>query len=281
MNVQFGLPANTIQATYPNGGENIYLGSTQTITWGANITGNVKIELLKGGSLNSVLSANEPNDGSYTWSVSAGLPAGSDYTVKISSVDNPAYTDSSNANFTITTQPTLADALDTTGLTWTNSGNAAWFAQSTMTKDAADAAESGDITHSQSSSMETTLTGPGTLTFWWKVSSESGYDYLRFFLNNVEQTGSLAKISGTVDWVQKTVTIPTGSQTIKWTYSKDGSVDGGSDNSWVDQVVYHFQHRSGNRRRAAGGHRSSRWRCQPSTAARFHLEHPPRLSPSP
>jgi len=238
MNVRFGLPANTVAVSHPNGGESIYFGSTQTIAWGANITGNVKIELLKGGVLDSVLSANEANDGSYLWTVSAGLAAGGDYTIRVSSVDNPAYSDTSNANFTIMAQPTLADALDTPGFTWTNSGNANWFSQSITTKDGIDAAESGNITHSQSSTMETAVVGPGTMTFWWKVSSESGYDYLRFYLNNVEQTGSLARIAGEVDWVQKTVTIPTGSQTVKWSYTKDSSVDTGADTAWVDQVVY-------------------------------------------
>ena len=238
MNVQFGLSANTIQVNYPNGGESIYLGSTQTIAWGANITGNVKIDLFKGGVLHSALSANEANDGSYSWTVSAGLPSGNDYSVRVTSVDTPAILDSSNANFSIIPQPTIADALDTTGPTWTSSGNANWFAQGATTHDGIDAAECGNIADSQSSTMEATVTGPGTMTFWWKVSSEGGYDYLRFYLNNVEQSGSLAKIAGEVDWVQKTVAIPAGSQTVKWTYSKDGSVDAGSDTAWVDQVVY-------------------------------------------
>ena len=145
MTLQFGLPANTISVLAPNGGEQIYFGSTQTISWLSNTSGNVKIDLYKGGVLHTVLSASETNDGSYSWVVSSGLPAGNDYTIKISSVANPAYTDSSNAAFSILAQPTLADALDTTGLTWTNSGNANWFAQSTTTHDGIDAAQSGVI----------------------------------------------------------------------------------------------------------------------------------------
>jgi M6 family metalloprotease-like protein len=238
MNVRFGLPANTVSVLAPNGGEQIYFGSSQTITWGGNITGNVNIELFKGGILHSELSANESNDGSYSWLVSSGLPAGNDYTVKISSVDNPAYMDSSDAEFTIMAQPTLADALETTGLTWSNSGNGNWFAQSTTTHDGIDAAQSGTIGHNQNSYMETTLTGPGNLTFWWKVSSETNYDYLRFYLDGAEQTGSLARISGTVGWTQKTVTIPSGIHTVKWGYTKDGSVVSNADAAWVDQFIY-------------------------------------------
>lgn len=48
------------------------------------------------------------------------------------------------------------------------------------------AAQSGAIDDSQESWIATEVTGPGTLTFWWKVSSESGYDWLRFYLDGNE-----------------------------------------------------------------------------------------------
>ena len=81
--------------------------------------------------------------------------------------------------------------------------------------------------------METTVTGPITLSFYWKVSSESGYDYLRFYIDSVEQAGS---ISGEVGWTQKTFSIPTGAHVLKWAYTKDVSVTSGSDAGWVDKV---------------------------------------------
>jgi autotransporter-associated beta strand protein len=133
---------------------------------------------------------------------------------------------------------TLELALDTTGINWTSSGNLPWFPQTTTTQDGVDAAQSGTITDNQTSSLSTTLTGPGTLTFYWKVSSESSYDFLRFFLNGVEQTGSLARIAGEVNWIQKTVSIPSGSTSVEWRYTKDGSVSNGSDAAWVDRLVY-------------------------------------------
>ncbi len=238
MTLQFGLPPNTISVLAPNGGEQVYFSTTQEIRWTSNTPGNVQIELYKGGVPQTVLSASETNDGSFSWSVSAALPAGNDYTIKISSVATPAFTDSSNAAFSILTAPTLADSLDTTGLTWTNSGNANWIAQPATTHDGVDAAQSGAIDHNQNSHMETTLTGPGDLSFWWKVSSESNYDYLRFYLDGTEQTGSLAKISGSVEWTLKTVAIPAGVHIVKWGYTKDGSIVSNADAAWVDQVVY-------------------------------------------
>jgi len=130
---------------------------------------------------------------------------------------------------------TLAEALDNAGLTWTTGGNAAWFGQRTVTYDGVDAAQSGDVSDSQSTWMETSVTGPGTLTYYWKISSESDYDYLSFYLNGALQSG---RISGNVDWQQKTYELPSGNNVLRWIYSKDSSVSTGSDAGWVDQVVF-------------------------------------------
>ena len=132
----------------------------------------------------------------------------------------------------------LNQALDNAALAFTTGGDGGkvWFGQSTVyqTGAGASAAQSGGITHSQVSWLQTSVTGPNSVSFWWKVSSESGYDYLRFYIDSVEQAG---KISGNVDWQQKTFPIPAGSHTLKWQYSKDGSVNTGSDCGWVDQVT--------------------------------------------
>lgn len=228
---------NMVNIISPNGGETFFRSSTYPISWVSNVSGNVSIELLKGGVLQSVISANEPNDGSFTWEVPNSLPAGSDYTIRISSVSNSSYTDTSADVFSITSNP-WGDALDTTGIPWDSPGTTPWLAQTSVTKDGVDAVRSGTIDHNGSSILEASITGPGTLTFWWKVSSESNYDFLKFEVDGVEQTGSLAKISGNVDWVQKTVTIPAATTSLRWTYYKDNSVSSNSDAAWVDQVVW-------------------------------------------
>jgi autotransporter-associated beta strand protein len=230
-------PVDSIFVTAPNGGETWLSGASNQITWASGVGGNVKIELLKGDSLHSTITTSTPNNGSFTWNIPSAQPADSDYKIKITSLSNPSITAESASTFSIVPD-LLAAALDTTGINWATSGNATWFPQSAVTNDGIDAAQSGLITHNQTSSVSTTLTGAGTLTFFWKVSSETSYDFLRFFLNGVEQTGSLARISGNVDWVKKTVTIPAGTNSVEWRYTKDGSVDSGSDAAWLDQVVF-------------------------------------------
>ena len=138
------------------------------------------------------------------------------------------------ATLTVVVDP-LAAALDGPGLAWTSGGPIPWAGQATTTHDGIDAACSGAITHGQESWIQTDLTGPGMLTFWWKVSSESNYDYLEFYLDGVLQSG---RISGTVDWQLKTYSVATGTHTARWRYMKDGSVNAGSDAGWVDQVSF-------------------------------------------
>jgi hypothetical protein len=131
---------------------------------------------------------------------------------------------------------TLDDAVDNQGLTFTVSGDAIWYPQSTTTHDGVDAAASGQIisaSPTQSSRMQATVNGPTTLSFWWKVSSETNFDFLRFFTNGVQ----VFAISGEQDWQQQTVNLAPGSQSIAWQYDKDDSVDVGQDQGWVDQVV--------------------------------------------
>ncbi len=128
----------------------------------------------------------------------------------------------------------LAEALDT-DLSFTTGGSADWFAQTTMTRYDGDATQSGDISHRQDSWMQTTVSGTGTVKFYWKVSSEEDFDFLEFYID-----GSLQdRISGLVNWEQKTYTISTsGSRTLEWRYVKDGSGNEGSDCGWVDKVEW-------------------------------------------
>lgn len=129
----------------------------------------------------------------------------------------------------------LGDALDNTSLSWTTLGSPPWFGQTATSSDGVDAAQSGAITDLQATSVVTSVVGPGTLRYFWRVSSELGYDYLTFFFNDVEQQG---KISGEVNWAQRTWTIPTGTHTLRWTYNKDGSASVGQDRAWLDRVEY-------------------------------------------
>jgi len=144
------------------------------------------------------------------------------------------------ARLSIPFSANLAAALNATNLVWetfisTNNARS-WFAENKVTHDNDAAAQSGPIVDNQRSYLNTSLAGPGTLAFWWKVSSEESYDFLSFSLD--DSAVPLDAISGEVDWQLKTIAIPAGTHIARWIYSKDVSVSAGQDAGWLDQVIF-------------------------------------------
>jgi hypothetical protein len=154
------------------------------------------------------------------------------YSVVVNNQNGP--TVSSNAVLTVLPPITLGDAVDASNLTWLTVGEASWKGQGGVTHDGVDAAGSGVISHDQQSSLRTTVTGPGTVTYWWKVSSEFNYDYAYFYVDGIER----ARISGEVNWQERTFSVPEGDRMLEWVYRKDPNVNGGLDKAWVDQVSF-------------------------------------------
>jgi len=130
---------------------------------------------------------------------------------------------------------TLNQALDNNSLAFTTGGGASWSGQTAESFYGGSAGQSGALGDSQSAWVQTTVVGPGTLSFRWKVSSEADYDFLEVFVGEVLQPGA---ISGEVDWQQQNISIPAGSHIIKWNYSKDEAIGTGSDCGWVDKVSF-------------------------------------------
>lgn len=127
---------------------------------------------------------------------------------------------------------TLTTALNVPGgnLFFNTTGSYPWVVEN-------DYAKSSNQGHSSTSSeftLTVTMAAGDTLTFDYKVSSETNYDKLLFYVNNSQQ---FAK-SGVIDWTEYTYTASTsGTYTFKWTYSKDGSVDRNDDTAYVDNVA--------------------------------------------
>ena len=128
----------------------------------------------------------------------------------------------------------LADALDTTNLTWITGGDANWYPQTTNTHDTVDAAQSGVIGDNQQTWIETTVTGPGTLNFWWKASSEGGGDYLEFLQDGGFQTD----LTGDSGWQNPSYSIAPGSHTLRWNYYKNSCCTDFLDAAFLDQVSF-------------------------------------------
>jgi len=124
---------------------------------------------------------------------------------------------------------------DFTAFDWTSAGNAAWTITPTDAFEGYFAARSGIISDSQNSQLVLNyeVSTDDTLSFYRKVSSESGYDYLRFYIDDVKKN----EWSGEVDWEKVSYPVAAGNRTFKWEYSKDVSDIGGSDMAVVDYIV--------------------------------------------
>ncbi|WP_116048620.1 hypothetical protein [Amycolatopsis palatopharyngis] len=116
---------------------------------------------------------------------------------------------------------------------YTDGGDLGWVRDDTESHAGGWSLRSGAITSSQTSDAVVTVPDRTThASFWYKVSSESGFDAFRFLIDGVEQFSA----SGEVAWTKTTYAVTPG-QTLTFRYAKDTSVDGGQDAAWIDDLL--------------------------------------------
>jgi len=188
-----------------------------------------------GASLRLVATANEASYLSAWGGSAASCDTSTTCTITVpATAGNPI---TATANFASALVP-LTTALDSS-LDFTTplaGDSAAWFGQVALLRsgDTTGTARSGDIYDYQSSTFQTTVTGPGTLSFYWSVSSELNYDYLKFYIDGVLQAGG---ISGTVPFTLQSWSISSGNHVVTWKYQKDESVTTGYDSGFIDRIL--------------------------------------------
>ena len=148
------------------------------------------------------------------------------------------------------TNPTLDDWI-CFGQPLSTSDSAKWFGVTSVSRDGYEALRSGAITHNETSWLETTISGPGRISFWWKTSSEEYggevFDYAYLSVDGIEQ-GTLDEykldgvaIGGNTDWTNVVLDIVgEGTHVIQWIYCKDevDENDAGEDCVWLDEFSF-------------------------------------------
>ena len=166
------------------------------------------------------------------------------YTITLTVRDAKGHTSSKSRTLEVQSESSTGDAVDAPALPWSlgiGSGDPLWYLERSVTHDSQDALQvSGMGDQERSRTLSTTVTGPATVSFWWKVSSEPNRDYLHLFVDGVET----AKISGTVPWTKKQLSLGSGTHTLGWDYEKDGAYAEGEDTGWLDQVTVIYQVRA-------------------------------------
>ena len=119
---------------------------------------------------------------------------------------------------------------------WTQGGNQPWSITNVNPFEGIYSAKSGAIASNQESDLilQMDVTTADSISFYLKTSSESGYDFLKFFLDGA----SIGQWAGETPWTRVSFPVPAGNHTFKWEYMKDGNVVSGSDCAWIDWVVF-------------------------------------------
>lgn len=132
----------------------------------------------------------------------------------------------------------ITDGFETGNFThndWLHSGEASWIVDNVSSYEGIYSARSGDILDDQYSKMSLNynFSENSSINFQLKVSSETGYDFLKFYIDDT----LMAKWSGEASWRQVSYDIPEGTHSLNWQYDKDSSVSTGLDCSWVDNII--------------------------------------------
>lgn len=118
---------------------------------------------------------------------------------------------------------------------WTNDLPYPWTICNTDPYEGQYCLKSGTIGDNQETVLTLTyeVSEPDSISFYYKVSSESGWDKMHFFIDDVLK-GSW---DGNIGWTKAQYPVTAGTHIFKWKYQKDTSVTGGSDCCWIDFVV--------------------------------------------
>ena len=119
---------------------------------------------------------------------------------------------------------------------WVNTSAIPWTITNSNTLGGAFAARSGQIGHSSETSLQISMdvAVADVISFARKVSSESSYDWLRFYIDGSQK----GEWSGDQNWEVVSFPVAPGTRTFKWTYKKDVSVSGGTDAGYIDNIIF-------------------------------------------
>lgn len=128
------------------------------------------------------------------------------------------------------------ESADFTEYDWVMSGDLPWEVETSTLYEGAYSSASGTITHSQVSEMYVEFDDmlAGDISFAYRVYSESNYDYLRFYIDDVEQDSW----SGNVNWTEVSFPVDSGAHSFKWAYTKDHSISSGLDKAFIDFIEF-------------------------------------------
>ena len=204
-------------------------------TSGILATTSGDITIISGSCDLGILEAGETKDAAFTIMVdgSAAIGTGFDLTFELTSGNYLAQ------NTFYLTVGLIFEDFETgnfSSFDWDFGGNADWIITSQNPYEGVYCAKSGDINDQQSSELMITMDvlNDDDISFYRKVSSEEGWDYLKFYIDGTQ----MDEWSGEESWDEFSYPVSAGNHTFKWAYEKDGSVSNGDDCGWIDYIIF-------------------------------------------
>ena len=119
---------------------------------------------------------------------------------------------------------------------WQHSGNKPWVITDINPFEGIFCAKSGSIKDLEVSTLLISfeVTKDDSISFYRKVSSEEGYDFLKFYIDSDLK----GQWSGFKEWAKVSFPVKAGFRTFKWIYEKDFGTTTGDDHGWIDYINF-------------------------------------------
>jgi hypothetical protein len=119
---------------------------------------------------------------------------------------------------------------------WAHQGSENWTIDSDEHSVGVYSAKSGAIGDEEESTLMILFNdvSESEIKFDYKVSSESGYDKLHFYIDDE----MMDEWSGEIDWTNVAYNVEEGTHTFKWVYTKDVNTTSGEDCAWIDNITF-------------------------------------------
>ena len=168
---------------------------------------------------------------SYTFVLNADIPAGAELPVQYLA---NYQTHGDDLTMTLRINQLVEDWEGQSGLNWAVDGANPWTEDGQIKYEGFASMKSGSIGDNQQSELTLTFEAAeaGEVRFFRRVSCEDGWDFLRFYIDGVEQ----ASWTGFEDWAEVGFPISAGTHDLAWIYTKDEMIADLQDAAWVDFI---------------------------------------------
>jgi pimeloyl-ACP methyl ester carboxylesterase len=205
-----------------------YVARSGTLTWGDGVTGNknIKVTIIDD-------QITEPTEAfKIQLSNATGATLGYPRVVKVTILANTKGP-GGQVQAGVRSIP-ISSAVENDVLKWETKRAAPWSGQAIISADGVDAAMSGTGSTNGVSWLETSVTGPGTLGFDWRLITANPGDTLLVLDNGAV----LSKIAGLTDWANLSIPLKKGTHTLRWVFLGDLLGTSAQGAGYLDRVKW-------------------------------------------